>query len=564
MGGPSYQQIIDIIRRANQIAVGAGMEQLLDQALDLFIEVADGRAGTLYLYDAPRDELIFRVVKGDPRGHELLGRRFPAHQGLAGAALRERGPIFVADIRHDPRWDRSFDQMGGAGLRSVYCLPLLLQSRPVGVVQVFNLPASAVDDDSELALLQLLGNSMVAGIEQARLLEEARRRERRMGALVEVISRLTSTLDRRDLLLLIMDHARDLLEVEATSVWELDEQHHTLIPFVATGRHSEQLQHVTVRVGEGLIGQCVASGQRVLVQDVRSDTRHNKTIDQATGFETRSVLTVPLRAPSIELGPERGEVPAHTIGGAQALNKLNGEPFSDDDIALFEVFAGQAATVLQLARLYADTHSLMMGMIKAFAGAVDARDRHNRGHSQRVSDTSVAIAQELGLPREQIYHVRIGSLLHDIGKIGVPDAILDKPGRLNDDELTEMRSHTVKGFQIMSQDELRWLLRDELPALLQHHERLDGNGYPQHISGDQIPLISRIVAVADVFDALTSDRPYRQGWPVEHTLSYLVERAGTEFDPDCVEALCRAYAKGLVKTQHERVELLPPREAGGS
>ena len=556
MGGPSYQQIIEIIRRANQIAVGARMEELLDQALDLFVEVASGHAGTLYLYDSGRDELIFRVVKGDPRSRELIGRRFPAQHGLAGAALHERAPIFVPDIAHDPRWDRSFNELSSLRLRSVYCLPLLLQTRPVGVVQVFNLPASAVDDDSELVLLQLLGNSMVAGIEQARLLEEARRRERRMSALVDVISRLTSTLDRRGLLLLIMDHARELLEVEATSVWELDEQHHTLVPFVATGRHSEQLQHVTVKVGEGLIGQCVSSGQRVLVQDVRSDARHNKTIDQATGFETRSVLTVPLRAPSIELGPERGEIPAHTIGGAQALNKLNGEPFSEDDIALFEVFAGQAATVLQLARLYADTHSLMMGMIKAFAGAVDARDRHNRGHSQRVSDTSVAIAQELGMAREQVYHVRIGSLLHDIGKIGVPDAILDKPSQLNDEELVEMRSHTTKGYQIMSQDELRWLLRDELPALLQHHERLDGNGYPQHIGGDQIPLISRIVAVADVFDALTSDRPYRKGWPVERTLAYLVERIGTEFDPACVEALCRAYAKGAIKTQGERAELL--------
>jgi HD-GYP domain-containing protein (c-di-GMP phosphodiesterase class II) len=160
------------------------------------------------------------------------------------------------------------------------------------------------------------------------------------------------------------------------------------------------------------------------------------------------------------------------------------------------------------------------------------------------------------MTREQVYHVRIGSLLHDIGKIGVPDAILDKPSQLNDEELVEMRSHTTKGYQIMSQDELRWLLRDELPALLQHHERLDGNGYPQHIGGDQIPLISRIVAVADVFDALTSDRPYRKGWPVERTLAYLVERVGTEFDPACVEALCRAHAKGAIKTQSERAELL--------
>jgi HD-GYP domain-containing protein (c-di-GMP phosphodiesterase class II) len=137
----------------------------------------------------------------------------------------------------------------------------------------------------------------------------------------------------------------------------------------------------------------------------------------------------------------------------------------------------------------------------------------------------------------------------------VPDAILDKPGRLTEEELIEMRSHTVKGYEIMSQEELRRLLRVELPALLQHHERLDGNGYPHRIAGDQISWIARIVAVADVFDALTSVRPYKEPWSAEQAIAYLRERKGIEFDAACVEALARARAKGhrLVKTQGERI-----------
>jgi HD-GYP domain-containing protein (c-di-GMP phosphodiesterase class II) len=191
-------------------------------------------------------------------------------------------------------------------------------------------------------------------------------------------------------------------------------------------------------------------------------------------------------------------------------------------------------------------------MIKALAAAVDARDRYNRQHSQRVSDFSVAIAREMQMTGEEVYHVRLGSLLHDIGKIGIPDAILDKPGRLTDEELIEMRSHTTKGHDIMSQEELRWLLRTELPALLQHHERLDGKGYPHRISGDEITKIARIVAVADVFDALTSSRPYKDPWSAEHTIAYLSERTGTEFDPDAVAALARARANGQIQTQTER------------
>ncbi|HMO56896.1 MAG TPA: HD domain-containing protein, partial [Roseiflexaceae bacterium] len=270
-------------------------------------------------------------------------------------------------------------------------------------------------------------------------------------------------------------------------------------------------------------------------------------------FVTRSILCVPLQAPIIELGPERGRVESRIIGGAQALNKIGG-PFSPDDVELFQSFANLAATVLQLSSLYADTYDLMMGMIKALSGAVDARDRNNQQHSQRVSDFSVAIAEEMTLESEAIYHVRIGSLLHDIGKIGIPDAILDKPGRLNDEEFVEMRSHTVKGYEIMSQEELRRLLHTELPALLHHHERLDGRGYPYGISGDQLSWIARIVAVADVFDALTSERPYKAAWDAEKAIEYLLERSGTEFDAQCVAALARARSKGnqKLRTQTER------------
>jgi putative nucleotidyltransferase with HDIG domain len=196
-------------------------------------------------------------------------------------------------------------------------------------------------------------------------------------------------------------------------------------------------------------------------------------------------------------------------------------------------------------------------MIKALAAAVDARDRYNRQHSQRVSDYSVAIARTLGMSSETVYHVRVGSLLHDIGKIGVPDAVLDKPGRLDDEELAEMRSHTVKGHAILSQQELRWLLRAELPALLQHHERLDGTGYPHAIGGDDISQIGRIVAVADVFDALTSARPYKEPWPADQAIAYLQERVGSEFDPQAVAALAQAFAEGQIVMAHGTLAITP-------
>jgi HD-GYP domain-containing protein (c-di-GMP phosphodiesterase class II) len=550
---PSYDRIIEVIQRANQIAASTALDALLDQMLDLFVEVAKAEAGTLYLYDATQDELVFKVVKGDPASQLLVNTRFPAGRGVAGAALHAREPIFVPDVEADPRWDRGIGGLSALHLQTMYCLPLTLQDRPVGVVQVFNLPATAVDDAEELAILNLLANRMVSEIEKARLLDEAQRREKRLSALVDIISQLTTTLERDKLLTLIMNHARDLLEVEATSVWELDEQRQLLVLHVATGERGEQLKEITVPVGQGLIGECVTRGERILVDDVSTDPRHNKGVDEQSGFVTRSILSVPLRAPSIQLGSERGVLRESIIGGAQAVNKRGGGAFSEDDILLFEALASQAATVLQLARLYEDTQKLFEGVVKVVAGAVDAKDPYTQGHSQRVSDFAVAVAEELGLPQEQIYHIKIGGILHDVGKIGVPDAILKKPGRLTDEEMDAMRQHPTIGFEIMQQEELRWLLREELPALIEHHERLDGHGYPHGLQGDQIHEIGRIVAVADVFDALTSDRPYRAGMSFEEAFAILRHAAGAELDSICVEALWHARQKGKVLMQRERV-----------
>jgi HD-GYP domain-containing protein (c-di-GMP phosphodiesterase class II) len=549
-----YQRVIDAIRRANAIAANNQLDALLDQMLDLFVEVAHAEAGTLYLYDAATDEMVFKVVKGDPHSQSMLGTRFPAARGIAGAALHTRVPEFIADVASDPRWDRQFGELSRLRLATMYCLPLIVRDQPVGVVQVFNLPESAVDEDEDLALLQDLGDRMASEIEKTRLLDAAQQREKRLGALVDIISQLTTTLERDRLLTLIMDHARELLEVEATSVWELDQQSRLLRLHVATGERGERLKAVTVPVDQGIIGHVVSTGERVLVPDVTTDPRHNKQVDAESGFVTRSILSVPLRSPSIDLGPQRGKLPESIIGGAQALNKRNGGSFTDDDIGLFEALAGQAATVLQLSRLYNDTQKLFEGVVNVVAGAIDAKDPYTQGHSQRVSDFSVAIAEELGLTREEIYHIKIGGILHDVGKIGVPDAILKKPDRLTDEEMAEMRQHPQKGYDIMRREELRWLLREELPALLEHHERLDGRGYPSGLAGPAaISLIGRIVAVADVFDALTSDRPYRNGMPAEDALAILRRGAGEEFDSNCVEAFCQARAKGHVLTQRERL-----------
>ncbi|GAB4434225.1 MAG: GAF domain-containing protein [Chloroflexi bacterium OHK40] len=549
-----FQSFVGIIQRANQIAASTELDALLDQMLDLLIEVTSAEAGTLYLYDELPHELVFKVVKGSPESQRLVGTRIAASRGVAGHVLRDGRPLFVPNVTDDPRWDRSMGELGGMRLYTMYCVPLLLRGRPAGVVQLFNLPPETCDDPEELTIIDLLCSRLVTEVEKARLLAEARRRERRQQALVEIISRLTTTLDRDELLDRIMTFACDLLEVEATSIWLRDAEQGDLVLHLATGLRREQMVAQRVPSGHGIIGHVVDTGETVVVNDVSTDTRFYREIDARSGFVTRSILCVPLRAPRIVLGGERGAVEERIIGGAQALNPRNGREFGQEDVALFESLAGQAATVVRLAQLYTDVAALSTRIIDAITGAIDLKDPYTRGHSQRVSDFSVAIAQELGLDEDTIFRVRIASKLHDVGKIRVPDRILKKRKSLTDAEFRQMRRHPLYGLEFLQENGLLELelLRDTWPALTQHHERLDGRGYPYGLSGDEISLVGRIVAVADVFDAITSHRPYRPAQSVEKAIETLRRIAGSELDAQCVEALVQARARGLILTQDER------------
>ncbi len=548
------QQYIEVIQRANQIAASTQLDQLLEQMLALIIEVTRAQAGTLYLYDLARDELVFKVVQGDTASERLVGTRISATRGLAGHALSSGQAVFTNDLVNDPRWDRQVGSVGELRLRTAYCLPLMLRGQPAGLVQIFNLPPDTIDDQDVHSLLELLSNRLVTEVEKAQMLDDARRRERRQQALVEIIVRLTTTLDRDDLLDRIMDYARELLDVEATSIWLRDPLTGDLMLHLATGNRRDEMKAKRLPAGHGIIGSVVATGRTVVVNDVQHDNRFYRKIDQQSGFTSRAILCVPLRSPRIQLGGERGDVAEMVIGGAQALNPRSGSSFDAEDISLFETLASQAATVVRLSQLYAETDNLFSRIIDAITGAIDLKDPYTRGHSQRVSDFSVAISQELALPQEMIYRVRISSKLHDVGKIRIPDRVLKKRSRLNESEFRKMRLHPLYGLEFLRENGLLDLdlLRDSWQALAQHHERLDGKGYPAGLKGDEISLIGRIVAVADVFDAITSTRPYRPAMSVDQAFAILRAGAGAELDPRCVNALISAREKGQILVQAER------------
>jgi HD-GYP domain-containing protein (c-di-GMP phosphodiesterase class II) len=196
-----------------------------------------------------------------------------------------------------------------------------------------------------------------------------------------------------------------------------------------------------------------------------------------------------------------------------------------------------------LRRAAEENRQLFVGTVKALAAAIDGKDRYTRGHSERVARFSIAIAEHLGLPEAEIEALRISALLHDVGKIGIDDKVLKKPAKLTSEEFEIMKTHPQKGFKIMSQIPA---MREFLPGMYMHHEMINGEGYPQGLRGDEIPMQARIVSVADTFDAMTTDRPYQKAMELEDALALIKTFIGTRYDERVVDALVEACESGRI------------------
>jgi HD-GYP domain-containing protein (c-di-GMP phosphodiesterase class II) len=252
----------------------------------------------------------------------------------------------------------------------------------------------------------------------------------------------------------------------------------------------------------------------LLINDLSKDIHLGWLADHA-----RSLLAVPLQRQD------------RILGCLFAIDKHDGE-FNSVDSKLLTSISNESAIYLENAILFEDVHSLMMGIIRSLTSAIDAKDAYTSGHSERVAMLSRTLAREAGLPEADIERIYMAGLLHDVGKIGVPEAVLQKTGRLTPEEFEQMKKHPAVGAHILA--DLKQVA-DIVPGVLHHHERFDGKGYPMGLSGENIPLMGRIICLADCFDAMTSNRTYRKALPLEVALAEIRRCGGTQFDPKLTE-----------------------------
>lgn len=317
-----------------------------------------------------------------------------------------------------------------------------------------------------------------------------------------------------------VEAAARVLDAEAGSVLLVDDERRELVFEVATGPSGPQLVRARLPQDEqSVAGWVVAHGKPVRVADVRTDPRWARRFDEMTGFRSASMLAVPLA------------VRGRTIGVIELLNKRSGEPFDDGDERLLLALAGPMATAIENARLYRALAGAYLDTLHALAAAVEEKDNYTAEHIQRVSSFSLRMAGVLGLEGADLDAVQYGSVLHDVGKIGVDTRVLRKPGPLTPKEWTEVRRHVEIGARLVPR---ATLLAGARLCVRHHHERFDGGGYPDGLAGQVIPLSARIVAVADSYDAMTSDRSYRRGLSVAEVLERLRGGSGGQWDPEVV------------------------------
>lgn len=347
---------------------------------------------------------------------------------------------------------------------------------------------------------------------------------------------IIGTFDMNLMLMTIVRHMIVQLGVHAVGVWlyrpELNELHF----FCGEGFRSDAFRHQPIRLGRDLLGETLVERKAVYVHHVTDAAQQSILRRLFPNDDFQAFYALPLVAKT-------------EIIGVLAAFYRHPNPFLHEEvserewIALLETLAGQASIAADNIRLFESTQRAMLDIVAAYdatiegwSRALDLRDRETHGHTQRVLDLTLRLAQVMGIPAKEWPHLRRGVLLHDIGKIAIPDRILHKPGPLTPEEWEIMRRHPEVAYEMLK--DINYL-KPALDIPYCHHEKWDGSGYPRGLKGEQIPLAARLFAVVDVWDALTSDRPYRKAFTLQEALDYIRSQSGTHFDPKVVEAFVK-------------------------
>jgi PAS domain S-box-containing protein len=501
--------------------------QTPEEAISILVktvrQVLEADSGQVILSDPERKHFIVAGVDGHVSN--APGYRFPINQGMSGWVWNTSQAYVTDDYASDPHHIQPLDEHDPTG--PVIFTPLQSEKELMGVLLVSRLRSSPAHPftQEDVRLLSAIGEMAGNTLRRMNLYTDALRRLKQLQALRNIDLAITGNLDLHITLDLLLDEVRSQLQVDAAGVLLLDEETENLKYEAGRGFRKKTIEKTRLHLGECYAGQA-AIGREVI-------SSHNLAEEEnfiRKDLQKDEEFVVYFAAPMISKGK---------VLGILEIFHRSSHPTLEEWQELLLALAGRAAIAVDNYRLFTDLkHSneelrqAYDATILGWSRAMDLRDEDTEGHTMRVTEMTVNLAREMGFSADEMIHIRRGALLHDMGKLGVPDSILRKPGPLTEEEWVIMRCHPLYTYDMLSPIEF---LRPALDIPFYHHEKWDGSGYPSAMKGEAIPLAARIFSVIDVYDALTSDRPYRKAWTVQKALEHIQNSSGSHFDPQVVK-----------------------------
>jgi HD-GYP domain-containing protein (c-di-GMP phosphodiesterase class II) len=396
-------------------------------------------------------------------------------------------------------------------------------------------------EEKKLGISQALNRIQGLESEMTQVIRDMQEKVQQLECLNDFSRIMNSSLDTRVVREKALEATCQLLGCEAASLLLVDRAHGELYWEIAIGEEEGVETKRGVRLSiddQSFAGYVAMTGESLLINNVTKDSlSSNRTQDQLSP-SIQTLLCVPLKSKD------------KIIGVLQAMNKLVSAPprssqhkwpdFYENDRRLLETLGHQVAIAIENSQLYSEIKKNFFETVEALAEAIEKKDHYTGGHTKRVVYYAMCIAKYLNLGPEELERVRLGAILHDVGKIGIEDKILKKQAPLDPEEWKVMQKHPELGYDIMRRVEG---LKDVIGGMRYHHERWDGKGYPLGLKGEEIPLLARIISVADTYDAMVSTRPYRKGIDPLRAYDEIVRYRGTQFDPEVVDAFMKAFQR---------------------
>jgi HD-GYP domain-containing protein (c-di-GMP phosphodiesterase class II) len=518
------KQMEQLNQLAKKLSTSRTFEAIIGQAFEYLIERIRFDIGIVSLFAKDEEEKRYYVSSYllEPQKLNALS----AHMNEISHMLApqkdrqiKRQQLFLS--KQDPNNSKLFS----GKLKSYLTVPLVFQGKNIGFITLTTCRKNAFSREN-LRTLTTISNLLATSVENVRITLDLERHIDEVSVLFEISQSITSTLDLDEVLDSIVSFSIEMINALRCELRLLDNTGEALEVKASRGLSKSFLASKAIKKGESLIGTCFEKRRPVSVTDIRKLNN-----DPFLGLMRKEKIAGLLAVPIILHNKSIGVI---TIYTSKPKN------FSQSEIDLLSTFASQASIAIENAKLYADMKEQYMSMVMALAAAIEAKDSYTHGHSTKVMEYAVKISKEIGLDNDQIETVRYAGLLHDIGKIGVKDVILSKQGKLTEEEIAELHKHPEYGANIM---ERVAILKDIAPLTLYHHERYDGKGYPLGLKGTEIPLGARILAVADTYDAMIADRPYRKAFPFEYVKKEMFKAAGSQLDPTIVKVFFEILKK---------------------